>query len=177
MPDKFVVRFSGGNSHRSAEFAWLSRRTPQVMLFDGLTVVANPRRLLSEPSFKAFVSPIVDERGTFGEGQDLEALIMEVGIDTCRATLRRSNVGLINMPASTGKSTLPCSAFVTEDLTLFLCFVFQPPGLGLPGDVGGHPPEHSPLLSTHRSIRLVLRHTHAVLLGEFQVCSRSFCQV
>lgn len=48
------------------------------MLFDGLTVVANPRRLLSEPSFKAFVSPIVDERGTFGEGQDLEAVIMEV---------------------------------------------------------------------------------------------------
>ncbi|CAM9285898.1 unnamed protein product [Ectocarpus sp. 6 AP-2014] len=49
----------------------------EVMLFDGLTVVANPRRLLSEPSFKAFVSPIVDERGTFGEGQDLEAVIME----------------------------------------------------------------------------------------------------
>lgn len=48
------------------------------MLFDGLTVVANPCRLLSEPSFKAFVSPIVDERGTFGEGQDLEAAIMEV---------------------------------------------------------------------------------------------------
>lgn len=48
------------------------------MLFDGLTVVANPRRLLSEPSFRAFVSPIVDERGAFGEGQDLEAAIMEV---------------------------------------------------------------------------------------------------
>lgn len=50
------------------------------MLFDGLTVVANPCRLLSEPSFKAFVSPIVDERGTFGEGQDLEAAIMEVSV-------------------------------------------------------------------------------------------------
>lgn len=52
--------------------------TSQVTLFDGLTVVANPRRLLSEPTFKAFVSPIVDERGTFNEGQDLEAVIMEV---------------------------------------------------------------------------------------------------
>lgn len=50
------------------------------MLFDGLTAVANPCRLLSEPSFKAFVSPIVDERGTFGERQDLEAAIMEVGV-------------------------------------------------------------------------------------------------
>lgn len=50
-----------------------------MMLFDGLTVVVTPPRLLSEPSFKAFVSPIVDERGTFGEGQDLEAAIMEVG--------------------------------------------------------------------------------------------------
>eukprot|EP00904_Undaria_pinnatifida_P005405 jgi/Undpi1/1995/HiC_scaffold_12.g05382.m1 len=49
----------------------------QVTLFDGLTVVANPRRLLSEPTFKAFVSPIVDERGAFNEGQDLEAAIME----------------------------------------------------------------------------------------------------
>lgn len=50
-----------------------------MMLFDGLTVVVNPHRLLSEPSFKAFVSPIVDERGTVSEGQDLEAAIMEVG--------------------------------------------------------------------------------------------------
>jgi len=59
------------------------------MLFDGLTVVANPRRLLSEPSFRAFVSPIVDERGTFGEGQDLEALIMEVGnVDRFKSTPR-----------------------------------------------------------------------------------------
>lgn len=48
------------------------------MIFDGLTVVANPRRLLGDPSFRAFVSPIIDERGTFGEGQDLEAVIMEV---------------------------------------------------------------------------------------------------
>lgn len=55
------------------------------MLFDGLTVVANPCRLLSEPSLKAFVSPIVDERGTFGEGQDLEAAIMEVGVRYGRA--------------------------------------------------------------------------------------------
>lgn len=50
-----------------------------MMLFDGLTVVVNPHRLLSEPSFKAFVNPIVDERGTFSEGHDLEAAIMEVG--------------------------------------------------------------------------------------------------
>lgn len=56
---------------------------PQVMLFDSLTLVANPRRLLNDPSFKAFVSPIVDERGTFGEGQDLEAVIMEV----CRSKM------------------------------------------------------------------------------------------
>lgn len=48
------------------------------MLFDGLTVVTNPRRLLSEPSFRAFVSPVVDEREARGEGQDLEAVIMEV---------------------------------------------------------------------------------------------------
>ena len=40
--------------------------------------MANPRRLLSEPTFKAFVSPIVDERGALNEGQDLEAVIMEV---------------------------------------------------------------------------------------------------
>lgn len=49
------------------------------MLFDGLTVVANPRRLLREPSFRAFVAPIIDGRGAFGEGLDLEAVIMEVG--------------------------------------------------------------------------------------------------
>eukprot|EP00903_Cladosiphon_okamuranus_P017642 g16249.t1 len=55
----------------------LSSQKFPVMLFDGLTVVANPCRLLSEPSFKAFVSPIVDERGMFAEGQDLEAAIME----------------------------------------------------------------------------------------------------
>lgn len=48
------------------------------MLFDGLTVVANPRRLLNDPSFRAFVNPIVDERAAFGEGHDLEAAIMEV---------------------------------------------------------------------------------------------------
>lgn len=48
------------------------------MLFDGLTVVANPRRLLREPSFRAFVAPIIDGRGAFGEGLDLEAVIMEV---------------------------------------------------------------------------------------------------
>lgn len=48
------------------------------MLFDGLTVVANPRRLLSEANFRAFVTPVVDGRGAFGEGQDLEAVIMEV---------------------------------------------------------------------------------------------------
>lgn len=67
---------------RYAEVGGPSRVPLQVMLFDGLTVVANPCRLLSEPSFKAFVSPIVDERGTFGEGQDLEAAIMEVGATT-----------------------------------------------------------------------------------------------
>lgn len=48
------------------------------MLFDGLTVVASPHRLLCDPSFRAFVSPIIDERGALGEGQDLEAVIMEV---------------------------------------------------------------------------------------------------
>ncbi|CAM9257500.1 unnamed protein product [Scytosiphon promiscuus] len=49
----------------------------EVMLFDSLTMVANPHRLLNEPSFKAFVSPIVDERGTCSGAQDLEAVIME----------------------------------------------------------------------------------------------------
>lgn len=50
----------------------------QVMLFDGLTVVTKPPRLLSDPIFKIFISPITGEREAFGEGQDLEAMIMEV---------------------------------------------------------------------------------------------------
>ena len=48
------------------------------MLFDSLAVVANHRRLLGEPCLRAYVSPILDQRGSFSDGQDLEAVIMEV---------------------------------------------------------------------------------------------------
>ncbi|CAM9656208.1 unnamed protein product [Ascophyllum nodosum] len=49
----------------------------EVVLFDSLAVVANHRRLLGEPCLRAYVSPILDQRGSFSDGQDLEAVIME----------------------------------------------------------------------------------------------------
>ncbi len=84
------------------------------MLFDGLTVVANPRRILSEPSFRAFVSPIVDERGTFGEGQDLEALIMEVGNVARSKVASRSTVSI----RYTRARNIP---LIEKQVVLFLC--------------------------------------------------------
>lgn len=64
------------------------------MLFDGLTIVANPHRLLSDPSFRAFVSPVVDERGAFGKGQDLEAVIMGVSTAFWRSSLACVSINL-----------------------------------------------------------------------------------
>ena len=91
------------------------------MLFDGLTVVANPCRLLSEPSFKAFVSPIVDERGTFGEGQDLEAVIMEVSVNYRLRSLRAFARGVVVLPRRTH-----CMLFiVTSEPDIVLFYVNQ----------------------------------------------------
>lgn len=125
------------------------------MLFDGLTVVTNPLRLLSEPSFRAFVSPVVDEREALGEGQDLEAVIMEVCLP---------NIFIQHSSLCSTRLLHPCRVGYTlrVDLYMFeytvpirstyLHLRYQSSELGLPGDAGVHPSNYSSVIPAHGDV-------------------------
>ena len=49
----------------------------EAVIFDGLKVVNNPQRLLDHELFELFVQPTIDENGKFGEGLDVEIMLLE----------------------------------------------------------------------------------------------------